>query len=267
VTHDGLRGQLTLRHLLTHSSGLPAWRPLYREAGSRAEAFQLAETTPFDTLPGARYTYSDLGAIWMTDRVERAYGTRLDSLLERRVFGPLGLTETRFLPPARWALRIAPTENDPWRGRVLRGEVHDENAARLDGVSGHAGLFSSARDLVRFGEWLLAGGEPVALRPGLLAEFTTVQHLPPGSSLALGWDTPSEGSSAGTLAAKLWAYRLYRHLDMDRSRAPAGDRPAEQPSASLPRQFPLGSGPRGRRGQSSAGAQVKWSYSLTGNHL
>jgi len=227
VTRDDSRRPMTLRHLLTHSSGLPAWRPLYREAGSRLEALQLAESTPFDTLPGARYTYSDLGAIWMTDLVERAYGTRLDTLLEARIFGPLGLRDTRFLPPPGWAARIAPTENDPWRGRVLRGEVHDENAARMDGVSGHAGLFSSARDLLRFGDWLLAGrrspghgqtqgdnrrrggsngagadapGASAAprLSPELLQQFTSRQDLPPGSSRALGWDTPSSGSSAGT---------------------------------------------------------------------
>ncbi len=231
VKRESTRERVTLRHLMTHSSGLPAWRPLYREAGSRAEAFQLAESTPFDTLPGARYTYSDLGAIWITDLVERAYGTRLDSLLQRRVFGPLGLSETRYLPPPTWAARIAPTENDPWRGRVLRGEVHDENAARLDGVSGHAGLFSSARDLLRFGDWLLglpapnrsavgcagcqerdpgspatgAGNAadllatPLNLPAALIHEFTRPQLLPPGSSRALGWDTPSPGSSAGTL--------------------------------------------------------------------
>lgn len=231
VTVQSSREPVTLRHLLTHSSGLPAWRPLFREARTRREAFELAESTPFDTLPGARYTYSDLGAIWMTDLVERAYGTRLDTLLERRVFGPLGMFDTRYLPPASWRARIAPTENDPWRGRVLRGEVHDENAARLDGVSGHAGLFSSARDLLRFGDWLLAlqapnriapgcagcgelrpGGSPPGSQdgPGLRAalfglpalrvnEFTRPQRLPPGSSRALGWDTPSPGSSAGTL--------------------------------------------------------------------
>lgn len=231
VTVQSSREPVTLRHLLTHSSGLPAWRPLFREARTRREAFDLAESTPFDTLPGTRYVYSDLGAIWMTDLVERAFGTRLDTLLERRVFGPLGLPDTRYLPPASWHSRIAPTENDPWRGRVLRGEVHDENAARLDGVSGHAGLFSSARDLLRFGDWLLElqapnrigrgcagcgepgpGGSPPgpqdtpSLRAALFAlpamrvnEFTHAQQLPPGSSRALGWDTPSPGSSAGTL--------------------------------------------------------------------
>lgn len=208
VLKDGTTQAITIRHLLTHSSGLPAWRPLYRETRTRAEAIQLAEATPLDTVPGSRYTYSDLGAIWLTDLVERAYGTRLDSLLEQRVFEPLGLRDTRYLPPAGLVSRIAPTENDPWRGRVLRGEVHDENAARLDGVSGHAGLFSSAKDLLTFGEWLLAsrqiatnGAHPASpnLPPSILTKFLRVQQMPPGSSRALGWDTPSPGGSAGTL--------------------------------------------------------------------
>ncbi len=206
-----IRQSVTLRHLLTHSSGLPAWRPLFRETSTRREALAAADTTPLDTLPGARFVYSDLGAILLTQAVEAVYGSRLDSLLDRRVFAPLGLADTRYLPPAGWLPRIAPTENDPWRGRVLRGEVHDENAARLDGVSGHAGLFSSARDLLRFGDWLLLGlnrsqaGDgcmPRELKfplapPRALAIFAQRQELPPGSSRALGWDTPSEGSSAG----------------------------------------------------------------------
>jgi CubicO group peptidase (beta-lactamase class C family) len=104
----------------------------------------------------------------LTEALEAVYGLRIDSLLALRAFGPLGMTSTRFLPPASWLPRIAPTERDPWRGRVLRGEVHDENAARLGGVSGHAGLFSDAEDLLTFGEWLLKDG-------------------------------PSENSSAGTL--------------------------------------------------------------------
>ncbi len=230
------RRAVTLRHLLTHSSGLPAWRALYRESTTRSEAFALADSTPLDTLPGTRLVYSDLGAILLTQIVEQRFGERLDSLLQRRLFTPLRMTDTRYLPPAAWLPRIAPTEADPWRGHVLRGEVHDENAARLDGVSGHAGLFSSARDLLWFADWMLAaqqrdsgtgngergkGNGERALRsseavrdcpatipggtsrspfpvPGLpVLEFTTRQDLPPGSSRALGWDTPSGESSAG----------------------------------------------------------------------
>jgi CubicO group peptidase (beta-lactamase class C family) len=201
----GGRDRVTIRQLLTHCSGMPAWRPLYRETASRTEAFALADTTPLDTLPGARYLYSDLGAMVLTQAVEAVYGERLDQLLAARVFGPLGMNSTRYLPPERLRSRIAPTEKDPWRGRVLRGEVHDENAARLDGVSGHAGLFSDAEDLLVFADWMLArrsgragGPSGLWLQPGIVGEFTRKQELVPGSSRALGWDTPSEGSSAGT---------------------------------------------------------------------
>jgi len=202
------KDRVTVRHLLTHSSGLPAWRALYREAADRAGAMALADTTPLDTVPGVRMVYSDLGAIVLTQAIEHIYGTRIDSLLERKVFGPLGLTSTRYLPPAGWLPRIAPTENDPWRGRILLGEVHDENASRLDGVSGHAGLFSDARDLLAFADWLLRGLDvPIATPlpagapepPHSLRTFIRRQQLPSGSSRALGWDTPSGMSSAGTL--------------------------------------------------------------------
>jgi CubicO group peptidase (beta-lactamase class C family) len=188
--------RVLIRHLLTHSSGLPAWRPLYREAQTREEALQLVDTTPLLRQPGDTFVYSDLGAIVLTQAVEAIAGQRLDSLLDRRLFGPLGMTSTRFLPPEEWRLRIAPTENDTaFRHRVLRGEVHDENAGRLGGVSGHAGLFSSGPDLARFAQWLLGswGRDSLGVR-----RFTTRQELPPGSSRALGWDTPSGVSSAGT---------------------------------------------------------------------
>ena len=195
---------VTIRQLLTHSSGMPAWRPLYEHTTGRTDAMALADTTPLDTAPGTRYEYSDLGAIVLTQVVEAVYGERLDHLLARRLFQPLGLGDTRFLPDSSWLPRIAPTENDPWRGRIVRGEVHDENASRMDGVSGHAGLFSSARDLLRFGDWLLEAwhGEPGSgwiwpAPPTALRKFTRKQDRPEGSSRALGWDTPSQGSSAG----------------------------------------------------------------------
>jgi beta-N-acetylhexosaminidase len=149
--------------------------------------------------------------------VERITAEPLDRYLARRVFGPLGMTATRFQPPTGWRNRIAPTEIDTvFRHRLIRGEVHDENAGRLGGVSGHAGLFSSAPDLARFAEWLLAarsGGlppqrpgaaRPPALPADLVTLFTSRQGLPPGSSRALGWDTPSDSgySSAGALLSR-----------------------------------------------------------------
>lgn len=206
--------KVTVRQLLVHASGLPAWRPLYRETTTREEALTLADTTPLDTLPGTRYLYSDLGAMVLTQAVEGVFQQRIDSLLADRIFGPLGMSSTRYLPPTEWLPRIAPTENDPWRGHVLRGEVHDENAARLNGVSGHAGLFSTAPDLLRFGEWLISGEtrrcglhctqpgtvlDPNATFWVTVRSFLQRQRIPAGSSRALGWDTPSDGSSAGRM--------------------------------------------------------------------
>jgi len=188
--------RVMIRHLLTHSSGMPAWRPLYAEAKTREAALALVDTTVLLKQPGDTFVYSDLGAITLTQAVEAITGQRLNDFLNARLFGPLGMTSTRFLPPPEWRDRIAPTENDTvFRHRVLRGEVHDENAGRLGGVSGHAGLFSTAPDLARFAQWLLRLRTIDSLHA---REFTHKQGLPPGSSRALGWDTPSELSSAGT---------------------------------------------------------------------
>ena len=189
--------RVTIRMLLAHASGLPAWRPLFREVSSRAEAFALADSTPLESVPGTSEVYSDLGAIVLTQAIESVYHERIDSLLQRRVFQPLGMTSVKFNPPPDEWGRIAPTELDTWRGRLLRGEVHDENAARMDGVSGHAGLFGSVGDLLTFAEWLIEGVKEPAFTPSLLHSFTRRQDLVPGSSRALGWDTPSPGSSAG----------------------------------------------------------------------
>lgn len=206
--------RVTVRMLLAHAAGLPAWRPLFREITTRSEAFTLAESTLLDSNPGTSTVYSDLGAIVLTHLIESVYHERLDSLLARKVFEPLGMTSVRFNPPADARELIAPTEFDPLRGRVLRGEVHDENAGVMEGVSGHAGLFGNVPDLLTFAEWMLgrtrgpahrgtAGSiEPpdrLAVRPSVYRDFTRRQDLVAGSSRALGWDTPSPGSSAGRL--------------------------------------------------------------------
>lgn len=200
----GEKLRVTVRDLLLHDSGLPAHRPLWKESLVRKGAILRTITSDLKTPPGTEMVYSDLGAITLTTILEKLYGTRVDKLFAARVSGPLGLQRTRYLPPKGWRSEIAPTENDPWRGRILRGEVHDENAARLGGVSGHAGLFASAEDLLRFGEWALAGSLGRTLPdapppPHEFASWTVTQDHPTGSSRALGWDTPSGVSSAGSI--------------------------------------------------------------------
>ncbi len=194
---------VTIRQLLTHSSGLPAWRPLWQRVHSRTEMFALVDSEPLEAPPDTRTAYSDLGAMVLTQAVEDVTGERLDRYLRTHLFLPLGMRDTRYVPPKSWRSRIAPTEMDTaYRHRLVRGEVHDENAASMGGISGHAGLFSTAPDLVKFAQMMLRtlrGGRP---RGGIVdsataALFTRTQD-PAFSSRALGWDTPSEGSSAGT---------------------------------------------------------------------
>lgn len=219
---------ITVRHLLTHSSGLPAWKPYFRDARSREEVFDRAAHEPIENPTATRTVYSDVGAIVLTNMVETLTGERLDRYVQRLLFQPLGMRHTRYRPPRSWLARIAPTEVDTtWRHRLVRGEVHDENAAAMGGISGHAGLFGSAEDLVRFAQMMLRGGTYPSSRassrqlvlgahgPGFagaaserdveigfvraetIAAFTRRQDSA-FSSRALGWDTPDGQNSAGT---------------------------------------------------------------------
>lgn len=195
------RDAVTVRHLLTHTGGLPAWRPLYKEAEGPEEALALAIATPLDTAPGIRMVYSDLGAIILGEVVARASGQPFETFLRDQVFTPLGMRETMYRPPERLRERIAPTEIDPWRQRHLRGEVHDENAFALGGVSSHAGLFSTARDLARLARMYLSDGALDGRRfvsAATIDTFTAVQN-PALSHRALGWETPNGSNSAGRL--------------------------------------------------------------------
>lgn len=191
--------RVIIRHLLSHASGLPSWRPLYKEATSPETAMALVLQTQLDTLPGQRFVYSDLNAILLGEIVRRVTGQPLDAYLARHVFGPLGMRDTRYRPPASELARIAPTEFDPWRQRKVHGEVHDENAFMLGGVSGHAGLFSTAADLARFARAYLNEGTLDGRRvfdAAAVAQFTRAQDTTV-SRRALGWETPTGGNSAG----------------------------------------------------------------------
>ena len=193
--------KVLIRHMLIHASGLPAWRPLYKEADSSDSAMKLVYATQLDTLPGVRYVYSDLNAILLAEVVRTVTGQRIDAYAAAHVFGPLKMQETMYLPPTSLLSRIAPTEIDPWRQRHLRGEVHDENAAMLGGVAGHAGLFSSAHDMARYARMYLNGGALDGARiamPATIRQFTTVFDST-FSNRALLWETPTGNNSAGHL--------------------------------------------------------------------
>lgn len=190
---------ISIRQLLTHTSGLAAWRPFYKEAADRAEArAQLMLVGP-DAPPGTRYLYSDMNFMLLGMVAERVTGVSLDRAFLTMVAQPLKLADTRFLPDSALRSRIAPTEFDPWRQRQLRGEVHDENASRFEGVSGHAGLFATGDDLARVARFWLNGGVLDGVRLASarsVAQFTRVQDTLI-SRRALGWETPSGANSAG----------------------------------------------------------------------
>lgn len=223
-------GQATVRDLLTHRSGLPGWRPLYERLEARdivlgfSDGNQLVKQhvlrmigdEPLIYARGERNVYSDLGFMLLGFLVERLSGMTLDRWCEEAIIRPLGADPLTFFPMAERpqsridVSRIAPTEQDQWRNRLLRGEVHDENAAAMGGVAGHAGLFGTAESVLAIsGAWLRAycGNESI-LDGELARQFATRQESTTGSSWALGWDTPSVQSSSGSCFSE----RSFGHL-------------------------------------------------------
>lgn len=194
--------RITVRHLLSHSSGLFTTDLLWQHSRNRQELLALIDRMPVAWEPGSRYQYRDENMILMGEIVERLSGKPLDRFLHDHAFVPLKMKDTGFNPPARELPRIPPTEQDDvFRHRLVRGVVHDENAYVLGGVAGHAGLFSTARDLSKLAELYLRGGKPL-LKSASVAAFTTRQADPPGTSRALGWDMPdASGSFAGPRAS------------------------------------------------------------------
>jgi len=219
VPNFGVFGKqgITIAQVLAHCAGLAAWRPFYRElARGSGVATRAAATAVFERIhrerleyaPGAKSVYSDLGFILLGEVVELLGHATLDKVCAERVFRPLGLRSTGFVDLAHLRVRkivpvsehIAPTERCPWRGRVLCGEVHDDNAWAMGGVAGHAGLFSSAADVHRLVARLRAcwRGEDDFLPRDLVRRVWRRDDTVPGSTWALGWDTPApSGSSAG----------------------------------------------------------------------
>lgn len=198
--------RITVRHLLSHSSGLFTSELLWQHSRNRQELLARIDHMPLAWEPGSRYQYRDENMILMGEIVEHLAGKPLGRFLHDAVFEPLGMKDTGFNPPARRIARIPPTEQDDvFRHRLIRGEVHDENAFVLGGVAGHAGLFSTAADLAQVAQLYLDHGRRHGrqlLKPASIAAFTTRQTVVPGSSRALGWDMPdASGGFAGPRAA------------------------------------------------------------------
>jgi CubicO group peptidase (beta-lactamase class C family) len=210
---------VTIRHLLTHSSGLKPWRAFHelilkreRKTGESLLGTPEARELVLDRVlrsalvhePGEAAVYGDLDFITLGAVVEAVTHKGLDEFVQERVTGPLGMQDTRFIPlgegsvlPEPLRRRIAATENCPWRERIVWGEIHDPNAFAMGGVAGHAGLFGTAGDVMRFAQALLDvwHGRSDALPRELLREFARRQALPDKSDWALGWDTPTAGRS------------------------------------------------------------------------
>jgi CubicO group peptidase (beta-lactamase class C family) len=232
---DPRRHQVTLRQLLTHSSGLPAYEKLFLKACTRDELLHAASTTPLAADPATRAEYSDIGFIILGIALERMADEPLDRFSQREIFAPLAMTNTTFNPPAEVRPKIPPTADErdepcgadmpvrhlpaaqlpssvsqprsTFRHKIIQGEVQDENAFILDGIAAHAGLFSTAQDLAKYAHAMLTGGTPI-LRSETIALFTRRESAPLGTSRALGWDTPSAPSQSG----KYFSPQSYGHL-------------------------------------------------------
>jgi beta-glucosidase-like glycosyl hydrolase/CubicO group peptidase (beta-lactamase class C family) len=194
------RHKVTVRHLLTHTAGLPPFKEYWRTSKSKQETVSRIFAEALDYEPGTKEVYSDLGIILMAEIIERLTGRTLDDLAKAHIFSPLGMKDTMYRPAKNLWPGIAPTEFDRnLRHRLVQGEVHDENAFTMGGVSGHAGVFSTAPDLAAFCQMLLNGGvyrHHRVLKRATIAQFTEPQPLSNGTR-TLGWVVPTEGSSSG----------------------------------------------------------------------
>ncbi|MFZ0663214.1 MAG: serine hydrolase domain-containing protein [Acidobacteriaceae bacterium] len=199
---DSPRRRVTLRSLLAHSSGLPAYVRLFDQHRSPQAMLDALLHLPLEAEPGTRAEYSDLGFMLLGRALEVLSGKSLSSLFDSEIAAPLNLETTRFNPPDDLRGLIPPTEKDTtFRHRIIQGEVQDENCFALGGVAGQAGLFANALDVLRFAACILdagkaPGGEQL-FRPETVRFFATRQTEPVGTSRALGWDTPSQPSSSG----------------------------------------------------------------------
>jgi CubicO group peptidase (beta-lactamase class C family) len=238
---DPRRQEVTVRMLLSHSSGLPAHEKFFLKAHTRDQLLPVAFTTPLAANPATRATYSDIGFIILGVALERLADETLDRFCQREIFSPLAMTSTTFNPPAELRAKIPPTADErpgskeepcgsdtpvrqlpepsppqrqsqqsprsTFRQRIIQGEVYDENASILGGVAPQAGLFSTAEDVAKFAQSMLTSGQPI-FRPETVALFTRREPAPQGTSRALGWDTPSNPSQSG----KYFSQNSFGHL-------------------------------------------------------
>jgi serine-type D-Ala-D-Ala carboxypeptidase len=219
---DSRRRNVTLRMLLAHCSGLPAYQKLFLQAQTRDDLLRAAYITPLTADPGSRAEYSDIGFIVLGAALERLADEPLDCFCQREIFAPLAMANTTFNPPAQLRARIPPTQDDKtFRHRLIQGEVQDENASVLGGAAPHAGLFSNVPDLAQFANAMLQYRVGVShisphsrdvghriFRPETVSLFTRRESYPAGTSRALGWDTPSSPSQAG----KYFSPQSFGHL-------------------------------------------------------
>ncbi len=204
-------GNATLAQLMAHEAGFEPWAPFFEKiepkdrgtAGARLEMIRMTMDHPVVCNPGEEAAYSDLGYILLGEILERRSGRPLDEIIASEVTGPLRLTSVRFAPAGG---EVAATEDCPWRGRVLRGEVHDDNAWTMGGLAGHAGLFATAVDVAGFGAaWLESQRTGGWLSLELAARSIVRRPL----GMGMGWDLKSpSGSSAGDLMGE----RTFGHL-------------------------------------------------------
>ncbi len=224
---DPRRDEVTMRMLLAHSSGLPAYEKLFLRAHTREQLLEAAFTTALANDPGSHPEYSDIGFILLGVALERLADETLDRFCQREIMGPLGMIHTTFNPAAALRPGIPPTADDQtFRHRIIQGEVQDENASVMGGVAGHAGLFATAMDVATFAHAMLRvddgatgvlarthpdpgpkSGKPLC-RPETISLFTTRETSPEGTSRALGWDTPSSPSQSG----RFFSARSFGHL-------------------------------------------------------
>jgi uncharacterized protein YbbC (DUF1343 family)/CubicO group peptidase (beta-lactamase class C family) len=185
---------ITVRQLLTHYSGLAPDLDLTTPWEGKNTAYQLAFVEPPETTPGSGFVYSDINFIVLGALVERVSGETLDAYTAQHIFAPLKMTRTRFVPPAIWKTKIAPTQYDE-NEKMLWGVVHDPTARRMGGVAGHAGLFSTGDDLAKFAQALLNGGDGIL--SAVTVEKMTSPETPPASPVlrGFGWDIDSPFSS------------------------------------------------------------------------